>query len=263
MFSVAGIAATRSSSSPSSAIAADRLEHRGAAGHVHLHLVHARGGLDRDPAAVERDRLADQADARTRAAARVAQGDQPRLGRAALRRRRSARPSRRRRSRRGRGPRPRRASWAAAISLGALGERLRGELVRRQVLQRRGRGWPPRRRPARSAPRPRPARGRSSVGDQHQALEPRRGRVVAIAGAVAVEAVGGEDRALDQGGGALGRADAAGSTQAIEARLELRGALGGQRRDDPQPLGVGIVAGPEPDDEHPRGPLRVDQRRAS
>ena len=45
---------------------ADGLEHRGAAGHVELHLVHLRRGLDRDPAGVERHGLADEAEQRAR-----------------------------------------------------------------------------------------------------------------------------------------------------------------------------------------------------
>src|SRR5204862_5024811 len=38
----------------------DGRDHGGAAGHVGTHQVHALGGLDRDPAGVERDALADQ-----------------------------------------------------------------------------------------------------------------------------------------------------------------------------------------------------------
>ena len=43
---------------------ADGLEHRGAARHVELHLVHLRRGLDRDAAGVEGHRLADEAQQR-------------------------------------------------------------------------------------------------------------------------------------------------------------------------------------------------------
>ena len=122
-----GIAATRSSSSPSSAIGAERLEHRGAARHVHLHLLHPGRGLDRDPAAVEGDRLADEPDPprrrrRPSSAARSAAA-RPRLPRGDGD---AGRPSRARRSPRGRGPRPRPRSCAAAISRAPLGQRARG-----------------------------------------------------------------------------------------------------------------------------------------
>ena len=40
----------------------DRSEHRRAAGHVVLHPVHVLGGLDRDAAGIEGDRLADEGD---------------------------------------------------------------------------------------------------------------------------------------------------------------------------------------------------------
>ena len=45
-----------------------RADHRGAAGHVVLHLVHVLGRLDRDAAGVERDALADEAERRRRPA---------------------------------------------------------------------------------------------------------------------------------------------------------------------------------------------------
>ena len=62
----------------------DRLEHRGGAGHVHLHLLHAGAGLERDAAGVEGDALADQGEGRAGAAAAVAEDDQLRLLGAAL-----------------------------------------------------------------------------------------------------------------------------------------------------------------------------------
>ena len=59
---------------------ADGLEHRGAARHVELHLVHLRRGLDRDPAGVERHGLADEAQQRPGDVGRlVADRDQPRV----------------------------------------------------------------------------------------------------------------------------------------------------------------------------------------
>ena len=74
--------ATRSGS-PSSAVAREPAERGGAAGHVRLHLVHPAGRLERDAAAVERDRLADEAraDVSARRAGRVVvEHDQARLG---------------------------------------------------------------------------------------------------------------------------------------------------------------------------------------
>ena len=56
--------------------------------------------------------------------------------------------------------------------------------------------------------------------------------------AIAVEAIRGEDRALDQRGGV----DAGRDDPSDRARLELRRALGDQRRDDAQALGVDLVA---------------------
>ena len=61
---------------------ADRLDHRGAAAHVELHLVHRRGRLERDAARVEGHRLADQREQGRNAAVAVAdavvvEADQP------------------------------------------------------------------------------------------------------------------------------------------------------------------------------------------
>ena len=86
-FSVAPTTATQPApAAPSAAIAATRLDHRGAAGHVELHLRHLRPGLQRDAAAVERHGLADEAERRAaRAGARlVAHRDQRGLLRGAL-----------------------------------------------------------------------------------------------------------------------------------------------------------------------------------
>ena len=95
MFSVAGTQATRLTGRPELGDRGDGLEHRGAAGHVHLHLLHLRRGLDRDPAGVEGDRLADEAE---RLAGRlrrlVAQHDQPAAPRALPLATAAARPSR-------------------------------------------------------------------------------------------------------------------------------------------------------------------------
>ena len=57
----------------------NRLDHRGAAAHVELHLVHRAGRLERDPARVERHRLADQPEERRLLirSAVVFQPDQP------------------------------------------------------------------------------------------------------------------------------------------------------------------------------------------
>ena len=83
------------------------LDHGRAAGHVHLHLVHPRRGLDRDPARVEGHRLADEPQRRRPPPPPgVAQDDQPRLLVAAAARPRSGRPSRAPRPRRGPSRRP-------------------------------------------------------------------------------------------------------------------------------------------------------------
>ena len=66
MFSVAGTQATTFERQPQLGDRGDRLEHGGAARHVHLHLLHLRRGLDRDPAGVEGDGLADQPEASRR-----------------------------------------------------------------------------------------------------------------------------------------------------------------------------------------------------
>ena len=123
---------------------AHRLDDRGAAGHVELHLLHLRRGLDRDPARVEGDRLADEAEVRPARARRpVAQHDQPRLRVASL-------------GDRGEGAHAARHDRLAVEQLdlerlvlvgdlgGALGEEGRRGHVRGQVLEvaRRVRGAP-------------------------------------------------------------------------------------------------------------------------
>ncbi len=66
-------------------------DHRRRAAHVELHLIHAGGIFERDPAAIERDALADQHDRRLRlAAAAVLQHDETRRLMAALRNRQQA-----------------------------------------------------------------------------------------------------------------------------------------------------------------------------
>ena len=80
MFSVAPATVITLIGSPSSAIAAVGLEHRGGARHVVLHTDHAAGRLHRQPAGVERDALADQAEHDIPAAGTgrpVAHRDQP------------------------------------------------------------------------------------------------------------------------------------------------------------------------------------------
>jgi hypothetical protein len=58
------------------------VQRAGAARHVALHVLHARGGFQREPAGVEGDRLADEAEVYVRMRRlrrRVADDDQPRL----------------------------------------------------------------------------------------------------------------------------------------------------------------------------------------
>ena len=85
MFSVAGTTAVIVTGRPELGDRVHRLQHRGAAGHVELHLAHLRPGLERDPAGVEGHGLAHEAQVRALRAAGVAQHDQPRLGVGALR----------------------------------------------------------------------------------------------------------------------------------------------------------------------------------
>ena len=120
----------------------DRLDHGGAAAHVELHLVHVAGRLERDPAGVERDRLADEREQRgvavRLAGAVVLEPDQPGLLVRALRDRRERAHPRLadRRLRRARSPGCR---AAPASSCGVVGERRRGQVVGRRCCRGRGR----------------------------------------------------------------------------------------------------------------------------
>ena len=107
-FSVAPTTAIELDRQPQPRDRRDRLEHGGAAGHVELHLRHLRAGLQRDAAAVERHRLADEAERRRPPARRavVAQRDQRGLLLGALRDRGERAHAARRRSPRGPRPRP-------------------------------------------------------------------------------------------------------------------------------------------------------------
>ena len=97
---------------------AHALDHRAAARHVPLHVLHVVGRLERDAAGVERDRLADEAEHEVvaRAGRLVAQHDQPGLVVAPLRRLRRRRPCPSPRSARGRRPRTRGRPSLGAIS---------------------------------------------------------------------------------------------------------------------------------------------------
>ena len=140
--------------------------------------------------------------------------------------------------------------------LGALGECLRGELVRRQVLQVAGavgRVGGDQRRPRRARGRRRPRQDQTLQAGGPGVV------IVVVAGAIAVEAVGGEDRALDE---RRGRARSCRRRPARPRRsspLEARGPLRGQRGGDPQALGIDVVGVAESDDEGAGRPLRVEE----
>ena len=85
----------------------DGLEHRGCPGHVHLHLLHPGGRLDRDAAGVEGDALADQPEGLAIAAAPGSGGRSAAAPRRSPARRRRGRPCPSRRS--ACGPSPRRS----------------------------------------------------------------------------------------------------------------------------------------------------------
>ena len=197
MFSVDGTTAVMVTGSPSSAIAPDRLDHRGAARHVELHLLHLRRGLDRDAAGVEGHGLADVAEvgavrrrpcsAARSAAARCRCPGPPRR----------TRPSPARRSPRGRAPRSRRAragrrsrARAPARNSGVAtfdGRfcRSRAPLVARAAATRGARPRPRRR----LGPRPRATRARRAAAV-----------VIVALGLEPVELVELEQRALDDAG---------------------------------------------------------------
>ena len=87
MFSAAPTRPVTRTRTPSSASADMRGDHRGPAGHVGLHRLHAFVRLQRQPAAVERDALADQHHVVPRAARVIAQLDHARRLRPTPRRR--------------------------------------------------------------------------------------------------------------------------------------------------------------------------------
>ena len=66
MFSQAAMMTTRLIGQLKFGRGAHRAEHCGRAAHVELHLVHGRGLLEGNPARIEGDALADQADRRAR-----------------------------------------------------------------------------------------------------------------------------------------------------------------------------------------------------
>ena len=228
---------------PESGDGAERLDHRGAAGHVELHLVHLCRGLDRDPARVEGHRLAHVAEVRARAAALVAEHDQLRLRVRALRDR-------------GKGAHAARDDlvapeglerqlWMRVRDLARPLRESRGcEHVRGQVLEvarcvlRAG-----------TKARLLDCRGLVDVGGHLERVEPVGATriVVVVRGLVAVEAVEGEQRPLDQ------RArDALARRRRPRQRLgpELARTSGGDRRRDARLLGVELAALAESGDQH-------------
>ena len=161
MFSAAPTTETSRAGRPEPGDRARGLEHRGAAAHVELHLVHARGGLDRVAARVERHRLADEPERRSGdVVGLVGERDEPRLGVRAARdggerahaRRLDLRPAHdlHRERRRGR----------PASSRGPRGEALGRHLVGAARCRGRAPRWRPRRRRAPPPPPPRRRGGR-------------------------------------------------------------------------------------------------------
>ena len=157
----------------------DRLDHRRAAGHVELHLVHLRGRLQREAAGVERDRLADQAEQRR------ALGDAPRRLVAQLDQRgRPAEPCATAANApipRARGSRPLELHAVPSISLadrpGILGQRRRGQIVAGRVRRSRARFCglaTARRRATTVAARPRRPSGAIRAARNLEALAGRR-----------------------------------------------------------------------------------------
>ena len=188
-FSVAPITLTSRTGRPSRGDRAGRLEHRGAARHVELHLAHLRAGLDRDAAGVERHALADEAEHRAGdVGGLVADRDQLRLLVAA-----AGDAGERAHAGRldlGRGPRPRPARRRSARR--ALGQRASGVIsLAGRVLQ--------------------VARGVRGLGDDRGALDVGARVVVrgddqlarcrgssSSPGLVGAVLVGGQQRALDE-----------------------------------------------------------------
>ena len=137
----------------------------GPAGHVALHVLHVERGLDRDPAGVERDRLADEAEheAAARLGRVVAEDDQARRVVRPLRDRGERAHAERVRSRPGRALRR-----SGGRRLTATRERARpgarGELVRRRVREVA-------RAVAQPATGPRGPSSATALADEHQPLE--------------------------------------------------------------------------------------------
>ncbi len=231
-FSVAPTTPITRTGSASRAIALDRLDHGRAARHVVLHLLHAVARLDRDAAAVEGDRLADEAECRAaRARAVVAQRDQRGLLVAALRDRRER-------------AHAARLDLVPAVDLDAdcvelrrqleraLAKIARGHVVGRGVLERARAFTASATICARASVGVDVACGVADVSSSSPAgARAPRGRRARL---VTVEAVAGEDRALDQrrrdvAAGAVGQLPA----QRLRAEFagSLRGLCGGDARD--------------------------------
>ena len=152
----------RAAGSPSSAIAPDACDHGRAAGHVALHVLHVQRRLERDPAGVERDRLADEPEHDVGACRRPAGRSAARSGAAGC-----ALPC----ATAANAPMPSCVNLVGAERLGgqvlerrrdllrALRQPLGRELVRRAVRRGRGRGSStPRPSPRVRPPPPRPSR---------------------------------------------------------------------------------------------------------
>ena len=254
MFSVAGIAATRSSSSPSSAIAAKASSTAAPPDmSIFISCMPAEGLIEIPPLS-KVTALPTSPTRGPQPPPRVAQRDQPRLDLAAG----------------GDGDEAAHAARGDRLAVehldldgfvargdlaGALGERLRGELVRGQVLQLAGAvgrlGADERDR--RLGPHALDVLVR---GDQQQTLEPGGGGSLGSPRAVAVEAVGGEHRALDERGRSLGGVAA----RPAEPRRS-RSPRAPRRASPPAPRRRGAARRrrrsrcAEADREHPRGPL--------
>ena len=154
MFSHAAATVDHAQREPELGDRAGRLDHRGAAGHVALHVLHVQRRLERDAARVEGDRLADEAERRRRRVGARAARSAARSGAAglcaALRDRGEARPCPARRSRRGPSASAVEVLGAGGDLARALGEPLRRQLVRRAVDEVAGAVRPARRSRQRS-----------------------------------------------------------------------------------------------------------------
>ena len=103
--------------------------------------------------------------------------------------------------------------------------------------------------------------GHTGWSEQGQRLDPGRGRLARVAAAEAIEAVVGEDRAGDDRGG--GRAVILGIRQNPGERggTELARLLGDYRCGEAEPLGVGLIALAEADDQSTSWIVRVEERQ--